>query len=37
MKVHFDEQADALYIRNETTEPWRIVTAYFDRSQRNQL
>lgn len=24
-------------VYNETTEPWRIVMAYFDRSQRNQL
>jgi len=24
-------------IYNETTEPWQIVTAYFDRTQRNRL
>lgn len=24
-------------VYNKTTQPWRIVTVYFDRSQRNRL
>ncbi len=24
-------------VYNETTEPWLVVTAYFDRTQRNRL
>jgi len=31
------EQRVLRVVYNETTEPWLIVTAYFDRTQRNRL
>lgn len=33
------EQGDRVLrvVYNQTTEPWRIITVYFDRTQRNRL